>query len=222
MGHQAIIRRQEEDDSSSRCIWLSLCTNNLHPPQLLGVLGPGLIVPWVGWLVANLVNLPHQFQTSIVIYALLRLDRLIQGPRAREIWGRILWVQDACSVPILRRGMVKIWSQSLYHRKDHGNRCNYLGPCGLFSEIVGSPSRYSSCVLKDSFLSTLLRAYMSVADEKPFDSVNNDDKELLALGYKPSFKREFTNLATVSLSKCKSLWRHPMMTAPSLLDKLCV
>jgi hypothetical protein len=40
---------------------------------------------------------------------------------------------------------------------------------------------------------------MSVADEKPFDSVNNDDKELLALGYKPSFKREFTNLATVSL-----------------------
>ena len=47
---------------------------------------------------------------------------------------------------------------------------------------------------------------MSAVDEKQFDSVNNDDKELLALGYKPSFKREFTNLATVSsLPKCKSL-----------------
>ena len=33
------------------------------------------------------------------------------------------------------------------------------------------------------------------------DSANNDDKELVALGYKPSFKREFTNLATVSLPK---------------------
>ncbi len=29
-------------------------------------------------------------------------------------------------------------------------------------------------------------------------SVNDDDKELVALGYKPSFKREFSNLATVS------------------------
>lgn len=26
---------------------------------------------------------------------------------------------------------------------------------------------------------------------------NDDDQELLALGYKPSFKREFTSLATV-------------------------
>ena len=40
---------------------------------------------------------------------------------------------------------------------------------------------------------------MSIEDEKPFDSANKDDQELLALGYKPSFKREFTNLATVSL-----------------------
>ena len=46
---------------------------------------------------------------------------------------------------------------------------------------------------------------MSVEDEKPFDTANNDDQELLALGYKPSFKREFTNLATVFLSKCKFL-----------------
>ena len=43
---------------------------------------------------------------------------------------------------------------------------------------------------------------MSATDarEKPFHSANDDDRELLAFGYKPSFKREFTNLATVSLS----------------------
>jgi hypothetical protein len=29
-------------------------------------------------------------------------------------------------------------------------------------------------------------------------SADDDDKELVALGYQPSFKREFTNLATVS------------------------
>lgn len=29
------------------------------------------------------------------------------------------------------------------------------------------------------------------------ESADEDDKELLAMGYKPSFKREFTNLATV-------------------------
>ena len=52
----------------------------------------------------------------------------------------------------------------------------------------------------------------SIIDEKPFDSANNDDQELLALGYKPSFKREFTNLATVSLPKCKILSRYPLMT----------
>jgi hypothetical protein len=51
---------------------------------------------------------------------------------------------------------------------------------------------------------------MSVADEKPFDSANNDDQELLALGYKPSFKREFTNLATVSESLPKYLWGHSL------------
>jgi len=28
-------------------------------------------------------------------------------------------------------------------------------------------------------------------------STDDDDRELVALGYKPSFKREFTNLATV-------------------------
>lgn len=28
-------------------------------------------------------------------------------------------------------------------------------------------------------------------------STNDDDKELVALGYEPSFKREFSNLATV-------------------------
>ena len=30
-----------------------------------------------------------------------------------------------------------------------------------------------------------------------FDAHDEDDKELVALGYKPSFKREFSNLATV-------------------------
>ena len=71
-------------------------------------------------------------------------------------------------------------------------------PCGVFSGILRGRI--------DTFLSTP-SAYMSVADEKPFDSVNNDDKELLAFGYKPSFKREFTNLATVSLPKSRNLWR---------------
>ena len=42
-----------------------------------------------------------------------------------------------------------------------------------------------------------LSTYMS--DDKPFDAANNDDQELMAFGYKPSFKREFTNLATVSI-----------------------
>ena len=39
---------------------------------------------------------------------------------------------------------------------------------------------------------------------KPFETLlNDDDRELVALGYKPSFKREFSNLATVRfLSKC--------------------
>lgn len=36
-----------------------------------------------------------------------------------------------------------------------------------------------------------------VAVLEPTDA---DDQELVALGYKPSFKREFTNLATVRLS----------------------
>ncbi|KAG5728278.1 hypothetical protein E4T56_gene19118 [Termitomyces sp. T112] len=31
-------------------------------------------------------------------------------------------------------------------------------------------------------------------------SSNNDDKELVALGYKPSFKREFSNIATISFA----------------------
>ena len=47
---------------------------------------------------------------------------------------------------------------------------------------------------------------MSVDYEKPFDSANNDDQDLLALGYKPSFKREFTNLATVFPPKCRRVW----------------
>lgn len=39
--------------------------------------------------------------------------------------------------------------------------------------------------------------------EKPPSTIelsDEDDKELVALGYKPSFKREFTNLATVRSS----------------------
>ncbi|KAF8797588.1 hypothetical protein BYT27DRAFT_7219125 [Phlegmacium glaucopus] len=41
---------------------------------------------------------------------------------------------------------------------------------------------------------------MSTVDKKPVDSADEDDRELLALGYKPSFKREFTNLATISFA----------------------
>ncbi|KAF8951281.1 APC amino acid permease [Flammula alnicola] len=46
---------------------------------------------------------------------------------------------------------------------------------------------------------------MSLFDEKRHTtsmdtSVDEDDRELLALGYKPSFKREFTNLATISFA----------------------
>jgi len=41
---------------------------------------------------------------------------------------------------------------------------------------------------------------MSDVDEKrsfSVDTTDADDREPVALGYKPSFKREFTNLATV-------------------------
>jgi len=41
---------------------------------------------------------------------------------------------------------------------------------------------------------------MSDVDEKRsslVDTTDEDDRELVALGYKPSFKREFSNLATV-------------------------
>ncbi|KAF8901008.1 APC amino acid permease [Gymnopilus junonius] len=44
---------------------------------------------------------------------------------------------------------------------------------------------------------------MSMTDEKRPPSVvtsDEDDRELVALGYKPSFKREFTNLATISFA----------------------
>ncbi|PPQ77882.1 hypothetical protein CVT25_015369 [Psilocybe cyanescens] len=44
---------------------------------------------------------------------------------------------------------------------------------------------------------------MSDAGDKKqlsFETANDDDKELVALGYKPSFKREFTNLATISFA----------------------
>jgi len=44
---------------------------------------------------------------------------------------------------------------------------------------------------------------MSMTDEKRAPSLatsDEDDRELVALGYKPSFKREFTNLATISFA----------------------
>ncbi|KAJ3507430.1 hypothetical protein NLJ89_g6311 [Agrocybe chaxingu] len=44
---------------------------------------------------------------------------------------------------------------------------------------------------------------MSEFDEKrapSFDTTDEDDRELVALGYKPSFKREFSNLATISFA----------------------
>ncbi|KAF8176273.1 APC amino acid permease [Pholiota molesta] len=37
-------------------------------------------------------------------------------------------------------------------------------------------------------------------DAVSFDTSDEDDRELVALGYKPSFKREFTNLATISFA----------------------
>lgn len=45
---------------------------------------------------------------------------------------------------------------------------------------------------------------MSFKDGKTspsFDTSNEDDRDLVALGYKPSFKREFTNLATVCTTR---------------------
>lgn len=47
-------------------------------------------------------------------------------------------------------------------------------------------------------------------------SSNADDKELEALGYAPSFKREFSNLATVNIMSYST---HNRLT--SLVDKLC-
>jgi len=40
---------------------------------------------------------------------------------------------------------------------------------------------------------------LGVDEKLPFslETTDEDDRELVALGYKPSFKREFTNLATV-------------------------
>ena len=54
-------------------------------------------------------------------------------------------------------------------------------------------------LLHSAFFSELT---MSVVDEKLFDSAsaNDHNRELLALGYKPSFKWEFTNSAMVSLT----------------------
>ncbi|KAF8999807.1 amino acid permease [Cyathus striatus] len=62
-----------------------------------------------------------------------------------------------------------------------------------------------------------------IKDEKrpgSVDTSNEDDKELLALGYKPSFKREFSNLATISfafsiMGLCSSIattFNTPMLT----------
>ena len=55
-------------------------------------------------------------------------------------------------------------------------------------------------------LITTLLGVMSKANENlaqirsASPSFDDDDRELVALGYVPSFKREFTNLATVSAS----------------------
>ncbi|KAJ7584947.1 APC amino acid permease [Mycena floridula] len=40
----------------------------------------------------------------------------------------------------------------------------------------------------------------AVADVDDHSSIDDDDKELVALGYQPSFKREFSNLATISFA----------------------
>ncbi len=46
---------------------------------------------------------------------------------------------------------------------------------------------------------------------------DDDDKELVALGYKPSFKREFSNLATV----CSYLFDNAARGSHRDVDKFC-
>ena len=58
---------------------------------------------------------------------------------------------------------------------------------------------------------------MSDVDEKrtsSVDTTDEDDRELVALGYKPSFKREFTNLATVR----RQFQRYALSLARKLLN----
>ena len=62
---------------------------------------------------------------------------------------------------------------------------------------------------------------MSDVDEKrtsSVDTTDEDDRELVALGYKPSFKREFTNLATV----CRQFLRYAFSLARKLLKISCI
>ncbi|KAG6876884.1 hypothetical protein C0992_011448 [Termitomyces sp. T32_za158] len=44
-----------------------------------------------------------------------------------------------------------------------------------------------------------------------FSSSNADDNELVALGYKPSFKREFSNIATGLCSSVATTFNTPLL-----------
>jgi hypothetical protein len=68
---------------------------------------------------------------------------------------------------------------------------------GEFRILVASAS-ISPLLASTSMQDTKEKKY----SEEPFvnEVSDDDDRELVALGYKPSFKREFTNLATVCVS----------------------
>lgn len=60
---------------------------------------------------------------------------------------------------------------------------------------TGSLCTTTVLLIMSKFASTAAKAEVATLDGS---SIDDDDKELLALGYQPSFKREFSNLATVS------------------------
>lgn len=57
-------------------------------------------------------------------------------------------------------------------------------------------------------------------DRSPSPSFDDDDRELEAMGYVPSFKREFTNLATVSTLAQRSALM--LLMTMLLLDQFCI
>ena len=100
----------------------------------------------------------------------------------------------------------------LEHRGYHGRMLHILFRLFHLTAILNSESRLASVLAwRPSYFTgipaTLLQSFrnashltkMSTLEKKRPASFNSDeeDQELVALGYKPSFKREFTNLSTV-------------------------